>query len=337
MARTRHVGIKQVAAAAGVSVTTVSDALTGKGRLSDGTRKRVRAAARRLGYRPNATAQNLARGRTGVLALTISTAPGAPFILTDIDYFIQLLTAAMSISLEHGYPMTVAGPRNGNWSSLPIDGAIVVDPVLEDAALADLKRRRIPHVTTGKDPSGDDLSYWVDNDHVAATRIILDHLAQAGANRVALLCGPAIHSYTIDALRSYEDWCTKVGQPQVVAFARDGVSHSAGYAAAVELLDRPDRPDAIYATLDRFALSAKLVAETRGLQVPDDLLLAGLSDSAASRAAKLTVLHLNPEAIGRQAAELLIQQVEGQRSGPTHVVVPAEVIARASTSRAPAT
>ncbi len=333
MARGRPVGIKQVAAAAGVSVTTVSDALTGKGRLSDSTRKRVRAAARRLGYRPNATAQNLARGRTGVLALTISTAPGAPFILTDIDYFIQLLTAAMSMSLEHGYPMTVAGPRNGNWSSLPIDGAIVVDPVLEDAALADLKRRRIPHVTTGKDPSGDDLSYWVDNDHVEATRMILDHLEQAGAKRVALLCGPAIHSYTIDALRSYKDWCTLAGQPQVVAFASDGMSDSAGYAAAVELLDRPDPPDAIYATLDRFALSARLVAETRGLNVPDDLLLAGLGDSAASRAAMLTVVHLNPEAIGSQAAELLIQQVEGHRPGKTQVVVPAEVIARVSTSR----
>jgi DNA-binding LacI/PurR family transcriptional regulator len=269
-----------------------------------------------------------------VLALTISTAPGAPFILTDVDYFIQLLTAAMSISLEHGYPMTVAGPRNENWSTLPIDGAIVVDPVLEDAALADLKRRHIPHVTTGRDPSGDDLSYWVDNDHVAATRIILDHLAHAGARRVALLCGPAIHSYTIDALRSYEDWCSHAGQPVVVAFAKDGVSDSAGYAAAVELLDKPDPPDAIYATLDRFALSAKLVAETRGLHVPDDLLLAGLSDSAASRAAKLTVLHLNPEAIGSQAAELLIRQVEGQQGGQTRVVVPAEVIVRASTSRA---
>jgi DNA-binding LacI/PurR family transcriptional regulator len=268
-----------------------------------------------------------------VLALTISTAPGAQFILTDIDYFIQLLTSAMSISLEHGYSMTVSGPRNGNWSSLPIDGAIVVDPVVEDAALADLKRRAIPHVTTGRDPSGDDLSYWVDNDHVAATRTILDHLTMAGATRIALLSGPTIHSYTIDALRAYEDWCVLNGQPQMVAFARDGLSDSAGYVAAVQLLDRSDPPDAIYATLDRLALSAKLAAETRGLRVPDDLLVAGLSDSAASRAAELTVLHLNPEAIGRQAAELLIQQLEGRQDAQTHVVVPAEVIARKSTAR----
>jgi DNA-binding LacI/PurR family transcriptional regulator len=155
----------------------------------------------------------------------------------------------------------------------------------------------------------------------------------AGATRIALLSGPTIHSYTIDALRAYEDWCVLNGQPQMVAFARDGLSDSAGYVAAVQLLDRSDPPDAIYATLDRLALSAKLAAETRGLRVPDDLLVAGLSDSAASRAAELTVLHLNPEAIGRQAAELLIQQLEGRQDAQTHVVVPAEVIARKSTAR----
>ena len=71
-----RIGIKDVAEAAGVSVTTVSHALNGKGRLPVETRERVQRVARDLGYRPSSTARNLVGGRTGLIGLTVSQAQG---------------------------------------------------------------------------------------------------------------------------------------------------------------------------------------------------------------------------------------------------------------------
>jgi DNA-binding LacI/PurR family transcriptional regulator len=80
------VGIKDVAKVAGVSITTVSHALSGKGRLPDRTRERVRAIAAELGYTPHPIARSLARGRTGLLATVVSVPGNAPLAFTEIDY-----------------------------------------------------------------------------------------------------------------------------------------------------------------------------------------------------------------------------------------------------------
>ena len=77
------VGIKDVAREAGVSITTVSHALNGKGRIPENTRRRVRGIAERLGYEPNAIARSLAGGRTGVIAIAFSLVDTVPLALTE--------------------------------------------------------------------------------------------------------------------------------------------------------------------------------------------------------------------------------------------------------------
>ena len=129
-----RIGIKEVAAAAGVSITTVSHALNGKGRLPAETRERVRDVAEALGYVPSATARSLARGRTGILALTVARAATMPFSLADFDYFAQLMNGASTAALERGYALVLAPAAAGTelLDSVPLDGAIVVDPVRGD-------------------------------------------------------------------------------------------------------------------------------------------------------------------------------------------------------------
>ena len=86
----RTVGIKAVAEAAGVSITTVSHALNGKGRLSEETRRHVREVADRLGYQPSVMARALAGGRTGMLAMLLGREDFA-LKVGDFDYFLQLI------------------------------------------------------------------------------------------------------------------------------------------------------------------------------------------------------------------------------------------------------
>lgn len=102
--RPGRAGIRDVAAAAGVSITTVSDALNGKGRLPDATRRHVREVAERLGYRPSAAARTLRTGKSGLIGLTVTTYGDEPFTFTEFAYFAEMARAATSAALARGTP-----------------------------------------------------------------------------------------------------------------------------------------------------------------------------------------------------------------------------------------
>jgi DNA-binding LacI/PurR family transcriptional regulator len=337
MAR-QSVRISDVAAAAGVSITTVSHALNDKGRLTDETRQRVREVADRLGYRPSALARGLAGGRTGMLAATVSFVDDLPLAVADYDYFMQVMNAATAAALEHGLALTLVptDSRRQMLDRLPIDGAIVMDPVPGDEIVDLLDRRGVPVVTTGRRPDGPDEQCWVDNDHVAGARAMIDHLAEQGASRIALLTAPILSSYTSDTLAAFETRCEELGLDAIVETISDSISEGGAYSAASRLLDSAKPPDAIYATLDRLALGALLAAEARGVRVPEDLRIAGCTDSAASRAARpaLTALSLNPEQIGSEALDLLISLIEDETPEIPRRTVPFAVIPRGSTQAA---
>src|SRR4051794_13333482 len=176
--KTAKPDIKDVARTAGVSVTTVSHALNGKGRISAKTRKRVQRAADSLGYRPNNTARNLVGGRTGLFGLTLSQASGLPISLGDFAYFAQLMMGATAASLDHGYALMLTPASEQLAEGGAIDGAIVVDPVAGDPLMPALQEAGIPVVTTGRVLDQPGFDYWVDNDHVSGVRSVLDHVAR---------------------------------------------------------------------------------------------------------------------------------------------------------------
>jgi len=332
-----RVGIKEVARAAGVSVTTVSHALNGKGRLPEETRERVRRVALELGYRPSTTARNLVGRRTGLIGLTVSQAEGVPFALSDFAYFSQLMSAAATTAIERGYALVLAPPAAGRdgWLGVDVDGAVIVDPVRDDPLVHSLHRAAVPVVTTGQVTGAEGRDPWVDNDHAAGTRSVLDHIARRGARRIALVTSPPVTSYTEDSEAAYRAWCAEHGCEALVAYAREDLTEGAGYAAASRLLSLPEPIDGVYATLDRLALGTLLAAEARSIHVPGDLLVVGNTDSDAARLAtpSLTALSLHPDEIGRRAVELLADVITGADPPPPNVIVPTRIIPRASTRR----
>jgi DNA-binding LacI/PurR family transcriptional regulator len=334
---TRAVGIKQVAEAAGVSITTVSHALNGKGRLPEGTREHVRQVAQQLGYRPNANARNLAGGRTGLIGLAVAQSLGGRFAVSDFAYYAQLMSATTTAAMDCGYALVLAsGAETDSWRNIRLDGAIIVDPVHRDPLCREFRAQSVPVVTAGRVPDErPDRGHWVDNDHRAGTRAILDHLAARGAQCIALLGSPLVTSYAIDARDAYEEWCTQHDREPVITVARDDLTEGSGFEATVGLLRRRRPPDAVYATLDRLALGALLAAQARGLSVPRELLVAGCTDSDAGKWARpsLTALALKPEEIGRAALSMVIGLIEGSDPDPVNVLVPTRILPRGSTRR----
>ncbi len=331
----RVVGIKEVARRAGVSPTTVSHALNGKGRISPATRQRVEDVAQRLGYQPNATARNLAGRRSGLIGLAVAQTGDGNFAVSDFEYFAELISSASVAALDRGYTLMLASAaRAAVWLRMPLDGAIVVDPVARDPLLEAVNRLQVPLVTTGRVP-GMKRGYWVDNDHRTATRAILDHLAVRGARRIALLGSPPTTSFSIDSRSAYEEWCRDRDREPIDIVARSDLTESAGFNATIELLRRSPPPDAVHATLDRLALGALLAAQASELSVPRDLMVSGCADSAASKWARpgLTTVELHPGAIGDRAVEVIAALIEKREPVSAHVFVPTRIRARGSTRR----
>jgi DNA-binding LacI/PurR family transcriptional regulator len=175
----------------------------------------------------------------------------------------------------------------------------------------------------------------VDNDIVAGTKSLLDHLQKRGAKRIALVDSPELKSVSIDARDAYTEHCTAVGSEPLIADAAWNLSEHAGFDAALQLLDAPEPPDAILATYDRLALGVLLAADANGISVPRDLLVAGCTDSVAARMSSpsLTVLTLNPTEVGERAAEMLVGLLEGRRDVPKSEIIPTAIISRGSTRR----
>lgn len=333
----RRVSIRDVAREAGVSTTTVSHAINGKGRVDAGTRARVIAAADRLGYRANRTAVNLLRRRTGVIALTISAPEGFPIGLMQLDFYVNFINAATKAALDRGYALILAPPAGASsFDAVEVDGGILIDPLAGDPLLEAMHARGVPVVTSGRDPQKPrDEGVWVDNDIAPATHALLDHLVAAGARTIGLVAAPAVYSYGIDYRRGYEEWCRATGARPRIAEAADGLTETAGMHAAMQLLDCPDPPDAIFAALDRYALGTLSAAAARGLRVPGDLLVAAGTDSELARRARppITALDLHPEHNGAIAIEMLVERIEEPDTPDGHVIVPADFVVRGSTRR----
>jgi DNA-binding LacI/PurR family transcriptional regulator len=323
------IGIKDVARAAGVSTTTVSHALSGKGRLPEETRVRVRHIADELGYRPNAVARSLAEGRTGVIgsAFSIDVRSGGP---AEISWYGAVLNAAAEHAKRLGYALVFVPYAEGSdmWSKLPLDGSIIVEPVRDDPHLAALRERHVPWVAVGRPYDGE--GWFVDNDNGALVRGVFDHLRAGGATRTALLTVEWPSSWQEESIESYQVWCASRGQTPAVV-----VAPSSDPAAAIaELMDRPERPDAVFCLFETVAVGLVEAARERGIRIPEDLLIVAGGDIGVGEHAHpaITTIDYDAKSLGATAVEMLIDQIEGTGSQVPTRFLPTRLVPRASSS-----
>jgi DNA-binding LacI/PurR family transcriptional regulator len=337
----RRVSIKDVAREAGVSVTTVSHALNDKGRLNPETRSRVREVATKLGYRPNPAARSLVSGRTGLIA-AIASLPAKPRVaFTEIGYYNELIGAATGVAVAHDYALVIAPLGAGAfvWDRVPLDGVIVIGPMAGDPALPLLRERGVPFVTVRRDPAGGASDAVVTIDDVAATRRALDHLAEEGARRVALISIPPVFSLTADVLRAYEEWCRDHGHQGTVEVAtiEDLVRDRAeAVGRAVDrILSGSDALDAVYCPLEQLGVATADALLARGYKIPHDVMIVTTNDTGAAERfdPPLTTVEADHRELGRRACDLLMSLIAGERSAPTVEIVGTTLVPRVSTER----
>jgi DNA-binding LacI/PurR family transcriptional regulator len=331
--------IKDVADAARVSATTVSHVFSRKRHVSDATAARVRAAAERLGYAPNANALGLATGRSMTLAMHVSF-EGSELVLNP--FFTSMLPAMSSAALDRGYSFTIlpspvaeARPTLARLlAERRIDGAVLVDPDPETKLHLDLAEHFRPFVTTGRIPDLDSTN-WVDNDLETASFAMLNHLAEQGYESPALVAVLGRQSFIADYVSSYQRWCDESAVEPLVLWA-PALTEVDGYGVAEKALATARRPDALVCMHDRLAVGALRAAADLQIAVPETVGIAGMTDTvfATHVVPRLTSIHLFPERIGDAAVDMLIALIE-ERDVVSPVVVATEVVVRESTRRSP--
>ncbi|MEU7580425.1 LacI family DNA-binding transcriptional regulator [Streptomyces sp. NPDC041068] len=325
--------LADIARAAEVSTATVSHALNGTGRIGEATRRRVRAVATGLGYgRPRAA------GASRTIGIAVTTFPGA-WNYTEIAYFSRAVTAATSAAHARGYALiTLPADRaaDDSWHSLAVDGMLIMDSPRGDPMVRALRARGIPLVFDGVpgDPRPGD--HWVDNDHEATTREVLDHLTASGARRIALQSGNGDEHYARAVTAAYERWCAEhAATPVAVTF---DVTDAQGHAFDA-LLRGEDRVDAVYAAYDPGGRQLLAAAARHGLRVPDDLRVVCASEDPgyAETTPPVTTVTLAPEHMAHAAVAVLVSLIENDGTAPSGPLpVPAGLVVRTSSGTQPA-
>jgi DNA-binding LacI/PurR family transcriptional regulator len=325
--------ILDVAAAAGVSPSTVSNALNDRAGVGPETASRIKRIAGELGYRANPAASRLRSGRTGALGLVLPTI-SEPGYAAAIYYYSRFTGSAAQAAFARGYALTLVPSIDPEQEvrRLPLDGVIVADPLAGDVGLIAFRSAGVPVVTVESDPSDPDDPWWAGADTLENTRTVLDHLAAAGSRRIALV-GRSSHTWTTATDQAYERWCRERGQEPIKADVL--VSHTDVEAGEQirELLSASTPPDAILAAPEWFAIAAVRVARTMGVRVPEDLRVAAGSDGDRAYAGDppVTALDLHPADVATAAVELLIARIEGHEVMHPRVVH-ASLNVRASTN-----
>lgn len=330
--------IADVAARAGVSKATASRALTGRGYVSEDTRRRVSDAADELAYVAHSSATSLATGRTGTVGV----------IMPPVDrwFFSELLAGIQESLFELDYELALYGIREGTETRerlfdtvLPgrrFDGIIAVGIQPSAQELERLHRSERPLVSVGPYSEG---SSAVSIDDVAAARIATEHLIELGHRDIAFVGGcddPASLSFG-DARRieGYREALSAAGLADRARIAHSAPTMPGGYAAAAELLgDRRGRPSAVVGVCDEAAIGAMIAARRLGIAVPTELSIVGIDDHQHAEMFALTTIKQSPREQGHEAVRLLEQRMD-RPDAPLEHTVTASVLAVRSSTAAP--
>jgi len=335
VAARRRVTIRDVARAAGVSTTTVSDALSGNGRLPSTTRSRVAEVAERLGYQANPAARSLRGQRYGSIGLYLPNEAG------NYAYYLEMASGAASEALTHGLALTLIPQASDpvRVTGFPMDGVAVIDPAAGDPVVKALSGLGIPVVTGERDLTpGAAHAGIVQGDYRPALAELFGYLASQGAQRIAMIAPGVETSWGLDMREAYREW--RAGAPDG---ARPELIYDVPFPPSAELLRETTvaavratpAPDAVVTGIDGAAVSALLAALEAGLRVPQDLLIASLVDSPALRGLTpaITALDLGPAEMGRRLATMLNALIDGTAAPGAIETIQPRLHLRESTDR----
>lgn len=323
---TSSVSVTDVAAHAGVSLGTVSNVLNRPDRVSAATRERVLRAIDELGFVRNEAARQLRAGRSRTIGLIVLDV-GNPFF-TDIAAGVEEAAADAGLSVVLCNTGENAQREQHYLSVLEEQRAygILVSPVTgRSARLEEIRRRGIPIVLVDRGSSRRQCSVSVDD--VVGGELAVNHLITQGHERIAFVGGPMAIKQVSDRLTGARQALRAAGVPEsrdsVIETSALNVAQGRAAGAQIAELAARRRPTAVFCANDLLALGVLQEMTRRRIAVPGELAIVGYDDIefAAAAAVPLSSVRQPREQLGRTAARLLLDELDGNREHEHRQVV----------------
>lgn len=330
--------IHDVARAAGVSITTVSHALNGKGHVAEQTRDRITGVAQRLGYVANPLARGFRAQSLHVLGLVIRPFEQLSTYQPDgVDYYARIVGETSSRALEHGYGTMLLDPRHNPTSDSLVrafDGFVIDQPIESDPLLSILLEREIPVATIGRDVSRPEFPHAVDDHDFLQTTLLIEHLVAMGTNSLWYIGGTAGDSWNADVMLALEQARQRSGLTVTTQRCPESLGVEGGFMTMRQLLaEHATLPDAVLCLTGRQSGGAEQALLEAGVSIPDQVMLASCIDAEQCRQAPvpITTVYSSARAAARAAVDRVISQIRGVAFEKAPTI--ASIIPRASTAR----
>ena len=331
-----RVTIRDVAARAGVNMSTVSRALNPEARhlISDEAVVRVIEAAKDLGYRQNKLASALTSGRSQVIGVLLPDIENAVFppIVRGVEERLAAAGYAVLIANASG----TASERERILEQMfgrQVDGLVVATASRDDQVVRRCILEQVPVVLVNR---GEDhrLAPEVVNDDFYSMQLAVDHLVALGHRRIAHVSGPLSLATGYARWQGVQIAAQRCRLPAPAMVEAGEYTRDAGRIACTELLKRHRASTAIVASNDLLALGCYDAIAAGGLQCPRDISIVGHNDIPLVDMVDppLTTLRIQHREMGRQAAQLLLERIGKPDARPVRVTLSPELIVRGSTA-----
>lgn len=336
------VTIDDIARRAGVSKTSVSFAFNRPNRLSETTLQRILTVAEELGYNPDPLASNLKTGRTGCIGLVV---PQPIPVVACNPHTSEFIEGIGQVCHDAGLSLMLVPPLQGNLHRAvvraAVDGFLALGVESFKEVVVVLRQQRVPCVMVDSEPVPGIPCINIDDESGAYA--IMKHVLAHGHRRIAVM---GIESAYAGNYRAYVGLTRRRTDGYLRALSEVGLTLNhdpvrlieskptldAGYQAFIDLWRTGWRPTAVVAMADVLALGVLRAALELGIKVPEDLSVAGYDDTAMGliTCPPLTTVRQPTIEKGRLAAQWLINLIEGQPVESEYVLLPVELVARAS-------
>jgi len=331
--RPNRVLIKEIAEVCGVSTATVSRVINNNGRFSDETRKKVLEAVGRLGYKTNIVAKSLRTKKTKSISIVV------PDITNE--FFAKIILTIQDFFFTKGYSVLVCntnedpGKEELHLKDLEakwVDGLIYFF-CMEDKGQIDAVRKKIPVVFVDRNPNRKG-AVVVESDNYTGGFIATEELIKAGCRRIVILKHVLTNSTIVGRYNGYRDALKKYGIEFDPQLALDMyITPDAAKNAISNLIEKGVSFDGIFACTDGLAAGALLALKKYNIKVPEEVKLVGFDNVSISEynSPSITTINQDKKQLGKIAAQLLFDMINGSPIQEKDIIVPVELVRRETT------
>ena len=333
------VTIKDVAALAGVSPSTVSRTCKNNPSISEETKERVRKAMAELGYEPNFQASNLASQNVRTIGIIL---PASAKEVYENSFYLEAIQGISHYCNGRQYMTTIVTGQDeaeildavrSMSRSGKVDGFIILYSKKDDPVIDYLFNEGLLYILIGKATQYTNQTIYIDNDNLLAGREAAEYLYQLGHRRIAYLGSDSSLMFSADRKAGYQLALASHQLPVRPEYCVEVKNVSENNEEAIRgLLMQKDRPTAILVSDDILAVSLERVCLENHLAIPEDLSIISFNNSLFARltSPQLTSIDIGAGQLGSEAASQIINHIENPNLLATKIIVPHHLIERDS-------